>query len=179
MKRSLNEIGGMVLKAARGAGIPLGHCDDMAIAAIYLAATDPIRLDCVIDALSGEHAPCSIVVDNDEACIQGARAAMAGPAAVDAINAGLRTVVFRDLDAPRIVLALIAAHRLRVDHRFEGGDLIVNALAGNAPMPPGHGHITVSAALWNGLGAFAANTYVPASDASRRAGAGANLNDND
>lgn len=174
MKRSLNEISGMVVKAARGAGVPLGHCEDLGAAAVYLAATDPVRLDCVIGALNGPHLP----VDMDGLVFRNARAAMAGPIAVDAVLAGTVEVTLEDIDAPRLVLAMCASRGANVDHRNEGNALILKQKYGELIMPVATS-VTVSDLLWDQLNTLAAKTYVPATEASRLAGAGAGLTDND
>ena len=169
----------MVLKAARGAGLPLGHCEDIAAAAVYLAATDPARLTCLDAALAGPFdAVAATVKDNEMRCAS-ARAAMAGPAAIDAVRAGVAQVRLCDLDAPRLVLALFGAHRVAVDHAYDGADLIVTPARRDAPAAPLVGHVTVPSIVWENLRNLADETYVPASDASRIAGAGAGLNDND
>ena len=179
MIRSLNEIGGMVMKAARGAGVPLGHCEDMALAAEYLAATDPVRLDCIEQALAGRHAPVAVVWTDTTLRIDAARAAMAGPVAVDALRAGYDVVVLKDVDAPRLVLALFAGQRVCINHSFAGTDLIISRNDGPPPAIPMAAAVTVSGHLWAYLGDLAALTFVPATDASRLAGAGAGLTDND
>lgn len=179
MMRSLNEISGMALKAARGAGVPLGHCEDIAVAVAYLAATDPVRLTCLLDALQGPHAPARADWADNALQIDAACAAMAGPVAVDALRAGCEKVVLCDLDAPRLVLALFAAQRLCVDHVFNGDDLILRMGAGPLVAIPAAQAVTVPSTLWTALSDLAAQTYVPATAASRLAGAGAGLTDND
>lgn len=174
MKRSLNEISAMVVKAARGAGLPLGHCDDIGAAAAHLAATDPLRLDCVIVALRGPHAPVDMVGGR----FRNARAAMAGPIAVDMILSGAAEVTLEDIDAPRLVLAICAARGVAVAQRSEGKALILN-LKNDTVTPPAARSVTVSDLLWGQLSTLAAKTYVPATEASRLAGAGAGLTDND
>lgn len=47
------------------------------------------------------------------------------------------------------------------------------------PRPESHRVLDVDSAAWDALNAFAAETYVPATDRSRLAGAGAGLADND
>ncbi|MCO4848769.1 MAG: DUF3726 domain-containing protein [Yoonia sp.] len=175
----MNEISGMVMKAARGAGIPLGHCEDMALAAGYLAATDPVRLDCIEAALTGPHTPVAAVWTDHTLQIAAARAAMAGPVAVDALRSGYDNVVLKDLDAPRLVLALFAGQGICVSHHFAGADLTISRDDGPTPPAPMAAAVTVSGHLWTYLGDLAARTYVRATDASRLAGAGAGLTDND
>jgi len=179
MMRSLNEIGGMVMKAARGAGVPLDHCEDMALAAEYLAATDPVRLDCIEQALAGPHVPVAAVWTDTTLRIDAARAAMAGPVAVDALRMGYDAVVLKDVDAPRLVLALFAGQGVCVSHSFGGADLIISRNDGRPPAIPMAAAVTVSGHFWAYLDGLAALTYVPATDASRLAGAGAGLTDND
>ncbi|MFT5065698.1 MAG: hypothetical protein ACJAXK_002221 [Yoonia sp.] len=179
MMRSLNEISGMVMKAARGAGIPLGHCEDLALAAGFLAATDPVRLDCLQVALAAPHFPVSAEWVDKTLWIADARAAMAGPAAIDALRVGCDAVVLMGLDAPRLVLALFAGQGVCINHHFDGPNLIVTRDDGPLPAVPMAAAVTVSGHLWAYLNDFAARTYVPATDASRLAGAGAGLTDND
>jgi hypothetical protein len=178
MKRSLNEIGGMVLKAARGAGVPLGHCEDLAAAAVYLAGTDPGRLGAVLDALAGPYKVADAQWSTVVLDCPNARMIMAGPVAADALAAGVERVVLRDLDVPRLMLALCAARGLVVDHHFKGADLHLVLTQGIPPRPTAQA-ATVSDQLWIQLSDLASKTYVPATEASRLSGAGAGLNDND
>ena len=179
MMRSLNEISGMVLKAARGAGVPLGHCEDLAAAAGYIAATDPGALGVFATILGASHDVPTCTSHGDTTTISTGSIAMAGPLAVDAIDAGAREVRLCDVSAPTLVFALFAVRRCAVAHRFDGTDLIVTKTPGAAPPAPIVGPAVVSGQLWQILADFAAKTYVPASEASRMAGAGAGLTDND
>ena len=178
MMRALNEIGGMVLKAGRGAGVPLGHCEDLSRAAIYLAATDAAAFDCVPRSLVGPFPAADVLITGDTAVVQNARAVMAGPVAVDCLRAGLATVRLEQIDEPMVIFALCAAMGVGVTHRFDAGDLIL-APDATTPAPAPVGPVTIAQAAWDVLNDLAARTYVPATEASRLAGAGAGLTDND
>lgn len=169
----------MVMKAARGAGVPLGHCEDLALAAGYLAATDPVRLACLTAALAGPHRAVVTDLTAQVVMIPDARAAMAGPVAADLLRIGSAKIVLQNIDAPRLVIAFCAVQNICVDHNFEGADLVLQCSDRPAPVTPKASAVTVSAQLWAHLSDLAARTYVPASDASRLAGAGAGLTDND
>lgn len=179
MMRSLNEISGMVLKAARGAGVPLGHCEDLAAAAGYIAATDPEALGIFGAVFGASHGIPTCTSQGDTTTISSGSVAIAGPLAVDAIGAGARDVRLCNVSAPTLVFALFAVRGFAVSHRFEGADLIVTTTSDAAPPAPVVGPAVVSDQLWQTLADFAAKTYVPASEASRMAGAGAGLTDND
>ncbi len=179
MKRSMNEINGMILKAARGAGIPSGHCEDLAAAAAYIAATDPAALAIFPDVLAANHTTPTFNVDGDTMQISGPCVALSGPMAVDAIRAGFREVRLINVEAPIVVFALFATLNTAVAHRFDGADLLLTATDAPPSPPITHTTVTVSEQLWQKLNDYAAKTYVPASDASRLAGAGAGLTDND
>ncbi len=179
MKRSLNEIGGMVMKAARGAGVPLGHCEDLAAASVFLAATDPARLNAVMDALSGPFENAQTSEDGTTMICANARAVMAGPAAIDALRCGAEKIILQNIDAPRVVVAMCGALGLSVQHKFEGTDMHVSLASDGAVVQPTAQAVTVSELLWDQLAALAAKTYVPATEASRLSGAGAGLTDND
>tara|TARA_R110002051_G_scaffold93824_2_gene163613 strand:+ start:31960 stop:32469 length:510 start_codon:yes stop_codon:yes gene_type:complete len=169
----------MVLKAARGAGVPLGHCEDLAAAAGYIAATDPEALSIFGTLLGASHGALTCVSQRDSLTIPAGSIAVAGPLAVDAIGAGFREVRLSDASAPTIVFALFAVQGIAVVHHFDGADLVVAKTSDAPPPVPLAGPAVVSEQLWQTLGYFAAKTYVPASDASRIAGAGAGLTDND
>ena len=177
MKRSLNEISGMVHKAARGAGLPLGHAEDLAKVAGYLAATDPVAMTCLVDVLAGPFDPPYFELDS-ELRIGAANAAMVAPLVVDALRSGIAAIVISEVKLPAIIFASCALNGLAVAHRFEGDQLALTACAPESAVPPAKA-TTVSQEIWSKLDAYACRTYVPASEASRVGGAGAGLNDND
>lgn len=179
MKRSINEICGMVLKAARGAGVPLGHCEDLAKAAGYMAATDPAALHVIADILAVQSHQPSVNMQGDALRIQGGSVALAGPMAVDAIRTGVNKVTIAKARAHVVVFAFFAVHGIAISHRFDDADLIVSKSDQTAPVIPDARPVFVSDQLWQVFNNYAAKTYVPATEASRIAGAGAGLTDND
>ena len=178
MKRSLNEISGMVLKAARGAGVPLGYCEDLAAAAGYMAATDAASLMCLREVLID--APITPVIQKTGTSIRIEKGAICetAPLCADALRTDVTEVTVVNCAAPQLVFALCAVAGVGVVHQFNGTDLILTP-ASDAPAMPRAGSVTVSDQLWVFLSDLAAKTYVPATEASRLAGAGAGLTDND
>ena len=175
MRLSCNEIAALAVKAARGAGLPLGHAEDIGRAAVFLAHWG--ELDILITALEGEH----VVRLPEDGRVRNARAAMIGPTAIDLVQAGEGTVTLRDVDAPRLINALVEASPAGVVVSEADGELIL-ALDASRPVedvPSHEGPVDVPQPVVDALGALAARTYVPATEASRLAGAGAGLTDND
>ena len=139
MIRSANEIAGLVAKAARGAGLPLGLAEDLATA-IPEHVSGPVEaaLAALSRHLADPRALSAHVAALDRAEVTGIPLPVQGCPCLDALSAARST-------------GATAAARA-CDVTDEG---------------------------WRALEAFAARTLVPASDASRRAGAGAGLTDND
>lgn len=131
-----------MLKAARGAGVPLGLAEDLSVAVPFLIRND--GLNEIISFFSG--GSLSGLVD-----------AVADLDARECGHTGAKPVVI----APEVYTALAAARGLNDD---------LEAVSGAQDIP---------ATLWSQLNVFAKRTYVPASEASRLAGAGAGLIDND
>ncbi len=142
MKRSLNEIQGLMLKAARGAGVPLGLAEDLSAAVPFLIRNGALT---------------EIVPIFFGAAFTGLVAAVADLDARECGHAGGMPVG----DSTDVYAALAAARGLNDD---------LEAVSGAQDIP---------ATLWSQLTEFAKRTYVPASEASRLAGAGAGLIDND
>jgi hypothetical protein len=136
--RSANEISAMVLKAARGAGLPLGCAEELARAAPVLASTG----DLICEAPSFE-----------QGVVKGGHPVQAVVAWQDLTAAGVKAKLECDVEG-----ALLSAlcERVSVVGPFE-----------------------VDETLWVNLSQFAAKMLVPESEASRLAGAGAGLSDND
>ena len=175
MKRSVNEIHGMVLKAARGAGLPLGCCEDLASAAAVLARRAPDQLDELRAALAEPHEAqaCSARIDK-------ARVARIAPAAIDHLLVTRQPVELADTDAPHLLKAYaeVAATLYATPIQCDGAGVLT--LGGEMPPPlPPIASVEVDEDLWRALGELAHRIYVPASEASRVAGAGAGLTDND
>ena len=159
MTRSLNEIEGMIHKAARGAGLPLGHADELAAAGVRLVAEggDPGEITVALDKATG--------------------VAMTGPAAIDAVLATGEPVTLADVDSPHLLVAMVAAREVAVTARIESTGVVLEP--GETVVLPLDGPVDVDAAHWARWSELAARTYVPASEASRESGAGAGLTDND
>ncbi len=139
MRRAVNEIAGLVLKACRGAGLPLGVAEDIGQAAAHMT---PEALSDLAGLLS-------------EPALHGRLTGLC--CALDARACG------QDDALPDCGSALVTA--------------VSACRAGSAPPPPGPREI--SGATWSLLERFAARTYVPATEESRRSGAGAGQIDND
>jgi hypothetical protein len=167
---SVNEVEAMVLRAARGAGVPLGHAEDLARAAARVAVVAPGALGELDLVLRGPFAPAGDV----------ARVALEGPVLIDRVlvaGAALRVTV----DGPALLAAMAA--EAGVVATVDGAVVALQpgALAGGVPAGLAPGPVAVDPGVWGRLGALAARTYVPESEASRRhgAGTGAGTPDND
>lgn len=158
-EKSANEIEALVLKAARGGGLPLGLAEDLAMAAAYLN----------LDRLTA--CPCS-----------NGGAAFAIPRALDAVAAGNgpKTV---EADA-----ALIEAYVANAEVHF-GRPLVWEATSNGARFHQFEERATAEHAplgrriipqdLSTHLHDLAVQTHVPETESSRAGGAGAGLTDND
>lgn len=156
-EKSANEIEGLVLKAARGGGLPLGHAEDLASAAAYLdldgltecpvktgaALALPLALDAIMLGKGPQEVPCEAVVMT--AYAKAAEAVMG------------RTLKWRETRDGVVIEAFTAP------------------CGASDPL----GRRDVSEALLTHLEELAAKTLVPETEASREAGAGAGLTDND
>ena len=178
MKRSLNEISGMVLKAARGANVPLGHCEDLAVAAGYIAATDPVMLDGLPDVMQHAMTPPEVTIEGASLIVGEGSSVMTAPFVLDGLRGGMERIVVISVQQPHVIFALCAAHQVGVSHQFDGDDLILSPKSETPAVPPCE-PATVAQSTWDALNALAAKTYGPATEASRLAGAGAGLTDND
>jgi len=174
MMRSLNEIQGMVLKAARGAGVPLGIAEDWSAVAGHLVQN--AALPDYLAALAQVHTPANGVwFASGDLAIADARALMAGPAALDALAGETKRAALKDLDSPKLLECLVAptTTALVAD---EGMHFLMPEKAAPVTVT---GPLDVDPTIWAALDAFAQKTYVPATEASRLKGAGAGLTDND
>lgn len=154
--RSANEIEALVLKAARGGGLPLGHAEDLAAAVAYL------------DLETLTSCPCH------------SGAAMDIPKAIDAVLAG-ESAQPVDADAPLVAAYCAAVHRQTgqaVASRETSAGVVIERVAEAEAVQP-LGRRIIAQALGDHLADMAAKTLVPESEASRLAGAGAGLTDND
>ena len=205
MSFSLNEVEATAKKAARGAGYSWGLAEEAGKATRWLCAQGlegcgalaallqeprhetPTRKGAV---WSGPGALCPLITG-----------AALSDFAADLANGPIRLV---EVAQPQLLLPfaagaarhLGAALTLSCDTLTARTDGAGVDLA-NIPAPPGTSDVTVSVggamastlpnhtraapdpAIWAILTGFAARTYAPATDASRRLGAGAGLSDND
>ena len=184
---STAEVEALVLRAARGAGLPVGAAQEIAGLIETLSAVDIPLWDDLIATLTPPFEPVTTHDDGGALVFQTARVARDGPGAIDAALCG-REVHLEALDAPGIMALLVqAAERdfeigLSDSAKVDGGPVVLrlgpfdpNDASGNRrPL-----RMDVPDTVFTRLKELAAKTYVPASEASRRSGAGAGLTDND
>ena len=170
---ALNEIGSMVQKAARGAGILLGQAEDLGRIAIYLAGTGG-DVSAVTRALQEPSTTVDMIWSSDIVSVTSGPAALIGAIIRDAFAMGYDTAVLADLDHAPLVDAFLA--ECGVALKWDGRTL---TRSDTTVQQPACKPVAIPAADWDVWGAYAAKTYVPETDASRLAGAGAGLTDND
>lgn len=171
MTHSATEVQALATRAARGAGFPPAQAELFGRACVQHLALDgdaaplidalanpadspilrlPLLLDDVLAAAALTD-PVELTLQNGDAALAPSYASLLPVAVLD-------TAIVRHLEQKRLRITL---------------DL---ATPSRPVLPP---RIKVPAQLLVALERLAKNTYVPATDASRRAGAGAGLNDND
>lgn len=170
---ALNEIGSMVQKAARGAGIPLGQAEDLGRIAIYLAGTGG-NVSAVTRALQEPATTVDMIWSSDAVSVKSGPAALIGAIIRDAFAMGYDAAVLADLDHAPLVGAFLAESGVAL--RWDGRVL---TRSDTTVLQPACRPVAIPAADWDVWGAYAAETYVPETEASRLVGAGAGLNDND
>lgn len=198
---SLNEIEGLALKAARGAGFEWGLAEEIAWAARSLASYDLDVIAALEDMLvqpwhRRDSRGCPIrlgchVADAWPAPLPGTVPFIGWPiwlipfiGAVVAQSGGPAGIFW---GATRIILTPDppAGVRLHVegfllDRCVDPIQIVpVAASPANAGRLPHRGERQVKPAAWHRLEQLGTKTYVPASQQSREAGAGAGLSDND
>lgn len=171
--RALSEIGGMVQRAAHGAGIPLGQAEDLGRIAIYLARTDG-PLSCISEALAEPMTPLDVNWTPDRITVASGPSALAAPVIRDAFAMGVTRAELPDTKGTRLVQAALALAGYVV--AVSGPVLTLKSTV--APLTP-VGPVTVPDDIWQVWSDYAQKTYVPDSDASRVKGAGAGMTDND
>lgn len=168
---SRNEVAATLHKAARGQGMPLGHADVFVAAAVRGLGNYKGFEGAVTQALAGPHT-----------CTR-TRIAMAGPIAIDALQCGEDEVALPLAESVDLLAMMVCnlydSNGLSVAVDVKGDccvlrltDVPMTALSTVGPLDI----CEEALKLWQ---SWAADTYVPASDASRLAGAGAGLTDND
>lgn len=157
VEKSANEIEGLVLKAARGGGLALGLAEDLCAATAFLD----------LDALT--RCPCD----------KGDAAGLS--AAIDALVAGQGAQPVQG-DAALIhayVAAWAAQTGQHIDVDWTEDGAVLKAVSPTATPPSSLGRRDVPHVLNAHLVDMGAKLLVPETEASRAAGAGAGLTDND
>ena len=176
------ELQALLLKAGLGGGLPLGHAQDLSALASELAS-DPQLLAMATAALEGPHHPTSLEGTDEHVVLEKVRVLMAGPVLIDSLVAGAKRAVLHDIDWPLLLWPMLVKARdiYGLNFVFETASrgtvtITVDNKDGLDPIGPPQ---PIPVEVIQRLESFAARTYVPASEASRRAGAGASLSDND
>lgn len=170
---ALNEVEGMVLKAARGAGIPLGQAEDLGRVASYLAATSGDIVP-ITNALGEPLAPIDVQWGDGEITVLAGSAALIGPIVRDAFEMGCTTATLDNMAHAPLIGAFLATGGFA--QKWAGH---VVSLSDTSVLKPRCQPVTIPAEDWEIWNNLAAKTYVPESENSRLAGAGAGLTDND
>ncbi|MCR9254617.1 MAG: DUF3726 domain-containing protein [Alphaproteobacteria bacterium] len=198
MHRSLNEIEKTLIKAGVGLGWPLGLAEETASAATWLVSQGRDGVAAALNALRAEFSKATAERTAHGWQIDPGPVVATGPTALDLLELA-SPIHLGHVDQP-LLLAGLAAMRAPATGSIEilgqsGTPLFVcrDGLEGTAPHPgpirlapcphqsshtAGRG-IAVDERHWSEAERLAALTYVPASDASRTAGAGAGAIDNE
>lgn len=162
----------MAARAARGAGYPIGQAEDLGNTALYLAG---VRADItpVTSALLEDLIPPQVTWAGNDAVITAGSTITTAPIASDVIAMGGQVTIPEIRQAP-LISAMLCTRGLTP--WWEGNVL---RLGDCEILPVKPGPIDVADADWAIWCDLAAKTYVPDSAASRAAGAGAGLTDND
>jgi hypothetical protein len=202
---SVNEIGGVLRKAAMGSGYPVGLADAMSAAGVWLCAHDLDGVGAVLAALDTGFEPALDVEHGSEALtITNASIGRCGVSVFELLAAGeVARVVLEDPDSLTLLVgmagvAAAAGPRAFAFHPSEGELVVVDrsGLSGRLDLAAGqveielvesrsqpasgaHGGVSIDEQHWHRVSVLAARIYVPATDASRLSGAGAGLTDND
>lgn len=162
MRVSRSEFEATVRKAARGADWPAALAEDLSRAAGALASTGGTGGELGLNMVEDDQRDIlAATITAFEMSLSGAPSTVTGVA--DDLLAGC-------------ALSLGAEHGVGFDIKANGDDATISA----APAKPVEiVEIFVSAKVWDSLQTLAHKSYVPASAASRLAGAGAGLTDND
>ena len=131
--RARNEVEAMALKAARGAGAPLGHAEDFARAAGAMAMADAAALDSLSNALDG---PFEVDASGIPLRLVGP-CMMVMPLAIDALRSGEAEVLLPGAHPPALVQAYIrvAAQDFDIALEISGEKLRLGAVQPPAALP--------------------------------------------
>jgi len=209
MKRSLNEIEGEFRKAFKGAGFPVGLAEDGAVAGALLVRHGQDGAGAILAAIGkGYQSRPVATAALTGSRFEEVNCAVVGPSVLDfAASQPETTVTIGTLDQPLFFagLAIGAARQYAMDFtiRFDEGcevrtrpdQLVIEGELPTGPCgarissrqaePAGSGQSNLSPGFevneeaWQDVRVLSARTCVPASEASRMLGAGAQINDND
>lgn len=170
MTRSANEIEVMVLKACRGAGIPLAQGQEVGRVAARFSGCIPA----ILDHLNRRQPQLNLTLTNGVR-FDGCHALRDGPNAIAAILGGADRATLSGLMADAFITHLAEQSGVLIVEGDEG----VVFKPGGAALPPQQRRAEIPDDQWQALNTFAALTYVPETETSRLGGAGAGLTDND
>jgi hypothetical protein len=166
---SSNELQMLVLKACRGVGVPMGQAQEVAVA----LAESPQALGALLPHLALPMKPAKFDF-SDGLTVQDAALLRDFSACADAAALGVKPVRLCGLAACDLAHALARSRGLSI--AAEGADVVFTEQEA-VRLQVSRG--AVGPEIWQQVASFAALTYVPETDASRLAGAGAGLSDND
>ena len=190
MSFALNEIEAMAKKAARGAGYTWGLTEEAAKATRWLCAQglDGVAvLAAALDHAPTDDAPLSIGARLSDQAQSLSRSALD----LSAVSQPMMLLPFAAMAARQIgatvtvtstgVVAVTDGAGLRLSGDFPSGtaDLTVSKGGQLLDPKPLSTRATPSPRSWDTLNRLAHRTYAPATEESRRLGAGAGLSDND
>ncbi len=170
---ALNEVEGMVQKAARGAGIPLGQAEDLGRVAAYLAGTGG-NISVVTNVLQEAQSAVEVTWQAQSVTVVAGPAALVAPIIRDAFAMGSLEATVADIAHAPLVAAFLAHDGMA--QKWRGCTLTPSD---TSVLRPKCNAVEINPDDWDIWTSFAARTYVPQSDASRLSGAGAGLTDND
>jgi len=161
MNLSANQIIATTLKAARGAGFPMAQAEGFATAAAQHLIEGRDEADISQALIHTDDSPIyTLPMVLDEVCLTGSQS--------------IKDAKLSDLIASYVETAPFQAQCVRA-----GRTVLIKHISDKPPTTATAPRVAMSPTLWAHLNKLAAKTYVPASEASRIAGAGAGLTDND
>jgi hypothetical protein len=169
MNISSNELQMAILKACRGVGLPVAQAQEVAAAITITPWALKQLLTYLAQPVTHAHFDFSTGVE-----VQNAYILRDFSACADAARLGVSPVLLRGVALCDVTQAL-ALYR-GVSAESQGGDVLVTVDEQVVPQPV---RCEVEVIDWQNLSKYAALTYVPETDSSRLAGAGAGLTDND
>lgn len=171
--RALNEVSSIVQKAARGAGFPVGQAEDLGRIAAYLAGTGG-SVAPVTAALQEPVRPVDVRWQDDQVEVVEGPAALIGPIIRDAFAMGCTTTALADIAHAPLVSAFLA--QSGIAQKWDGK---IVTQSDTTVLKPTCKAVAIPDGDWQVWSELSAKTYVPETEASRSAGAGADLTDND